>query len=52
LFKAYQEWCEQNNERAVSERLLSMRLKEMGFNRMRSAEARYWSGIMLKAKME
>ncbi|GHU95274.1 hypothetical protein FACS189479_08720 [Spirochaetia bacterium] len=52
LFKAYQEWCEQNNERAVSERLLSMRLKEMGFNRIRSAEARYWSGIMLKARTE
>ncbi|AEF83780.1 conserved hypothetical protein [Treponema primitia ZAS-2] len=52
LFKAYQEWCEQNNERAVSERLLSFRLKEMGFNRIRSAEARYWSGIMLRAKTD
>jgi putative DNA primase/helicase len=52
LFKAYQEWCEQNNEKAVSERILSKRLKDMGFNRTRSAEARYWSGIMLKAKLE
>jgi putative DNA primase/helicase len=52
LFKAYQEWCEQNNEKAVSERILTSRLKEMGFNRIRSAEARYWSGIMLRAKAD
>jgi putative DNA primase/helicase len=31
LFKAYQEWCEENNEHAVSKRLLGLRLKEMDF---------------------
>jgi putative DNA primase/helicase len=48
LFKAYQEWCVQNNEHAVSERFLSLRLQEIGFQRTRTAEARYWSGVALR----
>jgi putative DNA primase/helicase len=48
LFKGYQEWCEENNEHACSERFLSVRLKELGLERYRTAEARYWKGIMLK----
>jgi putative DNA primase/helicase len=44
LFRAYQEWCEENNERACSERFLSLRLKELGLERSRTAEARYWRG--------
>jgi putative DNA primase/helicase len=44
LFKAYQEWCEQNNEHAVSERFLGLRLKEMGFEQTRTSEARFWVG--------
>jgi putative DNA primase/helicase len=51
LFRAYQEWCEENNERACSERFLSLRLKELGLERSRTAEARYWRGIMLKAPL-
>jgi putative DNA primase/helicase len=51
LFKAYQEWCDENNEHACSERFFSLRLKEMGYERTRTADARYWSGIMLKAKL-
>jgi putative DNA primase/helicase len=52
LFRAYQEWCDENNERACSERFLGLRLKEFGLERMRSSEARYWVGIALKAKCE
>jgi putative DNA primase/helicase len=48
LFKAYQDWCEENNEHAVSERFLGMRLKEMGFERSRTADARYWCGLALR----
>jgi len=48
LYKAYTDWCDENNEHAVSERFLSMRLKEMGFEQTRTAEARYWVGIGLK----
>ncbi|AEF82605.1 DNA primase family protein [Leadbettera azotonutricia] len=51
LFKAYQEWCEENNERAFSERFMAMRLKEMGLEKWRTAEARFWRGIMLKAEL-
>jgi len=47
LYKAYADWCDQNNEHAVSERILSMRLKEMGYQQSRTAEARYWVGIGL-----
>jgi putative DNA primase/helicase len=50
LFKAYQEWCEENNEHAVSERFLGLRLKEMGFEKNRTADARYWCGLGLKAE--
>ncbi|AEF85405.1 conserved hypothetical protein [Treponema primitia ZAS-2] len=50
LFKAYQEWCEDNNEYACAERFLAMRLKELGLEKWRTAEARFWRGIMLKAE--
>src|SRR5215510_15091817 len=42
LYKAYADWCDENNEHAVSERFLSMRLKEIGFVQSRTNEARYW----------
>jgi len=48
LYKAYTDWCDDSNEHAVSERFLSMRLKEMGFEQTRTAEARYWVGLGLK----
>jgi putative DNA primase/helicase len=50
LFKAYQDWCEQNNEHAVSERFLGLRLKEMGFEQTRTSEARFWVGLGLKIR--
>jgi putative DNA primase/helicase len=49
LFKAYEEWCNENNEHAYSERFLGLRLKELGFERTRTAEARHWKGIGLRA---
>jgi putative DNA primase/helicase len=48
LYKAYSDWCDENKEHAVSERFFSMRLKEMGFEQCRTAEARYWSGLALR----
>ena len=48
LFKAYSDWCDENHEHAVSERFFSLRLKEMGFEQGRTAEARYWSGLALR----
>jgi putative DNA primase/helicase len=49
LFKAYQDWCDENNEHGVSERFFGLRLKEMGFEQGRTSEARYWSGLALRA---
>lgn len=52
LFRSYQEWCEEANERALSERFFGMRLEELGLERTRTQEARYWKGIGLKAQLE
>jgi len=46
----YKDWCDENNEHAVSERILSMRLEEMGFLQSRTAEARYWVGVGLRGE--
>jgi putative DNA primase/helicase len=48
LFKAYQDWCDGNNEHACSERFFGIQLKEMGFTQGRTSEARHWNGIMLR----
>jgi len=47
LYKAYSDWCDDNNEHAVSERFFTMRLKDMGYQQGRTAEARFWSGLEL-----
>jgi putative DNA primase/helicase len=49
LYKAYADWCDENKEHAVSERFFSSRLKEMGYEQKRNSEARFWSGLGLKA---
>jgi putative DNA primase/helicase len=49
LFRCYQGWCDENNEHAVSERLLGLRLKDLGLEQKRSGDGRYWRGIGLKA---
>jgi putative DNA primase/helicase len=48
LFKAYQDWCGENNEHAVSERFFGLHLKEMGIEQSRTSEARFWSGLALR----
>jgi len=49
LYKAYSDWCGDNNEHPVSERFFSMRLKDMGYEQCRTAEARFWTGLGLSA---
>jgi putative DNA primase/helicase len=48
LYKAYADWCIENKEHAVNERSFSSRLKEMGYEQKRTAEARFWLGLALK----
>jgi putative DNA primase/helicase len=49
LYKAYQQWCVDNNEHTVSERFLSLRLQEIGFERSRNSETRFWKNIGILA---
>jgi len=50
LFKCYQDWCDENNVRASSERFFGLRLKELGLEQKRSTDGRYWQGIQLQEK--
>jgi putative DNA primase/helicase len=52
LFKVYQDWCDDHNEHAVSERFFGLRLKEMGFEQKRMNDGRYWQGIQIRAQAE
>jgi len=47
LFKCYQDWCDDNNERACSERLFGLRLKELGIAQKRCMDERHWLGVGL-----
>jgi putative DNA primase/helicase len=50
LFKCYQDWCDENNEHACSERFLGLRLKELGLEQKRLSDGRYWKGIRVKSQ--
>jgi len=50
LFKCYQEWCDDHNEHAVSERFFGLRLKELGLGQKRMNDGRYWLGIQIMAQ--
>ncbi len=42
LYRAYSEWCEENGERAITQRRLGMTLTERGFDRRKSGAAKRW----------
>jgi putative DNA primase/helicase len=48
LFRVYQEWCDENNEQATSERMFGLRMKELGMAQKRTAEARYWLDLAVQ----
>jgi putative DNA primase/helicase len=45
LFQVYQDWCDENNEMATSERMFGLRLKELGMAQKRTSEARFWQDL-------
>ena len=59
LFRVYQQWCEESNELATSERytpprpvrvevplrMFGLRMRELGIMQKRSSDGRYWQGI-------
>ena len=48
LFRVYQQWCEENNELATSERMFGLRVKELGIAQKRSSDGRYWQDLMIQ----
>jgi putative DNA primase/helicase len=49
LFQVYQDWCDENNEMATSERMFGLRLKELGMVQKRTSEARFWQDVAVQA---
>lgn len=47
LFYAYEQWCEQSGERAVSKKRLGIQLAERGFKEERESRRRWWLGLAL-----
>lgn len=47
MYNAYTEWCEQNGEKARSQRWLSMRLEERGYERVKTKAHKVWRNIRL-----
>lgn len=50
LYRSYSEWCEQNGERAESQRGFGQRLGERGYTPGKSGDKRYWRGIGVLAE--
>ena len=50
LYNAYHNWCIENSEHIASERYLALRMQEIGFERARTAETRYWKGIGIRVE--
>lgn len=50
LYDTYIKWCVKNNERALSQKGLSIRLQEKGFKRYVSNSQRFWLGLVVKAE--
>ena len=48
LFRLYNEWCAENNERCCTERYFGLRLKEMGISQKRTSQGRYWIGLTVQ----
>jgi putative DNA primase/helicase len=48
LFQVYQDWCDENNEMATSERMFGLRMKELGMVQKRTSEARFWQDLAVQ----
>jgi putative DNA primase/helicase len=48
LYEAYCEWCDENGEKAISQRKMGTRMTERGFTESRTERTRFWNGIGLQ----
>lgn len=49
LYASYTSWCDENGEHAMAQQALGRRLKERGFEQVKTKHARMWQGLGLKA---
>lgn len=54
LYRAYKDWCDENNEKEIVKAVFGRRLEERGYRAVRIGKARDrgWGGIDLKSKEE
>ena len=50
LYDTYLKWCTKNNERVMTQKWLSMRVFEKGFQRKRTNGQTLWLGLILRAE--
>ena len=48
LYERYTEWTEVNNEKTLSSKMFSLKLKEEGYISYRKRDGVYWKGIEIK----
>jgi putative DNA primase/helicase len=48
LFQVYQDWCDENNEMATSERMFGIHMKELGMVQKRTSKARFWQDLAMR----
>lgn len=51
LYLVYCQWAEQNKEKFISQKELSLRLKEQGFSQDKRGGRYYWKGLSLKIEI-
>ena len=49
LYETYLKWCVKNNERAMGQKSLAIRMQEKGFKRMATNGQRVWLGLVVRA---
>ena len=48
LYDVYLRWCGKNNEKALSQKGLAVRMQEKGYKRGVSNSVRFWLGLGIK----
>ena len=51
LYETYLKWCSKNDERAMSQKWLGLRMQENGFKRIVGNSQRLWLGLVLKDEL-
>ncbi len=47
LYEAYEKWCKQSGEQALSQKLFALRLNERGLEKRRKTRGVFWQGVGL-----